>query len=109
MVNNRNRVTDADGRGPADHVAAEIVVGGGEAVAEHSDAADPAGYGRIILVGSTGGLHGDAGLSAYAASKGGLLAFGRSLAPVLTALARPECRLIGSTWSPAGAGCAGHR
>ena len=30
----------------------------------------PAGYGRIILVGSTGGLHGDVGLSAYAASKG---------------------------------------
>ena len=40
----------------------------------------PAGYGRIILVGSTGGLHGDVGLSAYAASKGGLLASGRSLA-----------------------------
>jgi len=30
----------------------------------------PAGYGRIILVASTGGLHGDIGLSAYAASKG---------------------------------------
>jgi hypothetical protein len=27
----------------------------------------PAGYGRIILVSSTGGLHGDVGLSAYAA------------------------------------------
>jgi NAD(P)-dependent dehydrogenase (short-subunit alcohol dehydrogenase family) len=40
----------------------------------------PAGYGRIILVASGGGLHGDIGLSAYAASKGGLLAFGRSLA-----------------------------
>ena len=40
----------------------------------------PAGYGRIILVSFTGGLHGDVGLSAYAASKGGLLAFGRSLA-----------------------------
>ena len=39
-----------------------------------------ANYGRIILVSSTGGLHGDIGLSAYAASKGGLLAFGRSLA-----------------------------
>jgi NAD(P)-dependent dehydrogenase (short-subunit alcohol dehydrogenase family) len=199
MVNNRNRVTDADGRGPADHVAEQITAAGGEAVAEHSDAADPAGgeaivaaavgrwgrldicvanaaigvggmfhrqsaeqfgevldinlhgsirlaraamavmrpagYGRIILVGSTGGLHGDVGLSAYAASKGGLLAFGRSLAaegagkgvltnmllpyaltqmtddgmpseargrmdpdlvaPVLTALASPECRLNG--------------
>ena len=34
----------------------------------------PAGDGRIILVASTGGLHGDVGLSAYAASKGGLLA-----------------------------------
>ena len=193
------RVVDGDGRGPADHVAAEIAAAGGEAVAEYSDAADPssgeamvaaaverwgrldicvanaaigtggmfhkqpaarfdevleinlrggirlaraamavmrpAGYGRIILVASTGGLHGDVGLSAYAASKGGLLAFGRSLAaegaargvltnlllpyaltqmtddgmpsaarrvmepdlvaPVLTALASPECRLNG--------------
>jgi NAD(P)-dependent dehydrogenase (short-subunit alcohol dehydrogenase family) len=144
VVNNRNRVTDADGRGPADHVAGQITAADGEAVAEHSDAADPAGgeaivaaaverwgrldicvanaaigpggmfhkqpaaqfgevleinlqgsvrlaraamavmrpagYGRIILVGSTGGLHGDVGLSAYATSKGGLLAFGRSLA-----------------------------
>jgi NAD(P)-dependent dehydrogenase (short-subunit alcohol dehydrogenase family) len=144
VVNNRNRTPDAEGRGPADHVAAEIVASGGEAVAEYSDAADPAageamvavavqrwgrldvcvanaaiglggmfhkqpaaqfdevlevnlhgairlaraamavmrpaGFGRIILVASTGGLHGDVGLSAYAASKGGLLAFGRSLA-----------------------------
>jgi short chain dehydrogenase len=95
----------------------------------------PAGCGRIILVASAGGLHGDVGLSAYAASKGGLLAFGRSLAaegagkgvltnmllpyaltqmtddgmpsaararmdpdlvaPVLTALASPQCRLNG--------------
>ena len=204
VVNNRNRVTDPDGRGPADHVVSEITAAGGEAVADYSDAADPdggetivaaaverwgrldicvanaavgaggmfhkqpavqfgevleinlhgsvrlaraamavmrpAGYGRIILVASTGGLHGDAGLSAYAASKGGLLAFGRSLAaegagkgvltnmllpyaltqmtetqmaadgvpaavrklmepdlvaPVLTALASPQCRLNG--------------
>jgi len=204
VVGNRNRVTDADGRGPADHVAEQITAAGGEAVADYSDAADPAageaivaaaverwgrldicvanaavgvggmfhkqpaeqfgevleinlhgsvrlarsamtvmrpaGYGRIILVASTGGLHGDVGLSAYAASKGGLLAFGRSLAaegasrgvltnmllpyaltqmteaqmtsdgvpaavrtllepdlvaPVLTALASPECRLNG--------------
>jgi NAD(P)-dependent dehydrogenase (short-subunit alcohol dehydrogenase family) len=144
VVNNRNRVVDGDGLGPADHVAAEIIAGGGEAVAEYSDAAAldsgeemvaaalgrwgrldicvanaaigvsgmfhrqsaeqfgevleinlhgsirlaraamavmrPANYGRIILVSSTGGLHGDIGLSAYAASKGGLLAFGRSLA-----------------------------
>ena len=144
VVNNRNRVVDEDGLGPADHVVAEIVSLGGSAVAEYSDAASsvagdsmvevalsrwgrldicvanagigvggmfhkqsassfeevleinllgsirlaraamavmrPAGYGRIILVASTGGLHGDIGLSAYAASKGGLLAFGRSLA-----------------------------
>jgi NAD(P)-dependent dehydrogenase (short-subunit alcohol dehydrogenase family) len=194
-------------------VASEITAAGGEAVAEHSDAADPAGgeaivaaalerwgrldicvanaaigtggmfhkqpaaqfgevleinlqgsvrlaraamavmrpagYGRIILVASTGGLHGDVGLSAYAASKGGLLAFGRSLAaegagkgvltntllpyaltqmtddgmpsaararmdpdlvaPVLTALASPECRLNGEYLVTGGAGCAGHR
>jgi NAD(P)-dependent dehydrogenase (short-subunit alcohol dehydrogenase family) len=98
----------------------------------------PAGFGRIILVSSGGGLHGDIGLSAYAASKGALLALGRSLAaegeargvltnlllpyaltqmtegaigstppavgqrmdpdlvaPVLTALASPDCRLNG--------------
>jgi len=199
VVNNRNRVRDADGRGPADHVVSDIVAAGGEAVADYGDAADrsageamvaaalerwgrldicvanaaigaggmfhkqpaeqfdevleinlggsirlaraamavmrPAGYGRIILVASTGGLHGDIGLSAYAASKGGLLAFGRSLAaegaargvltnlllpyaltqltddgmpsaarramepdlvaPVLTALASPDCQLNG--------------
>jgi NAD(P)-dependent dehydrogenase (short-subunit alcohol dehydrogenase family) len=144
VVNNRNRVVDGDGLGPADHVVAEIVSSGGSAVADYSDAASPvagdsmveaalsrwgrldicvanagigvggmfhkqsassfeevlsinllgsirlaraamavmrpAGDGRIILVASTGGLHGDIGLSAYAASKGGLLAFGRSLA-----------------------------
>ncbi len=144
VVNNRNRVVDGDGLGPADHVAAEITAAGGEAVADYSDAATvdsgeamvaraldlwgrldvcvtnaaisvggmfhrqsaeqfgevleinlngsirlaraamtvmrQANYGRIILVSSTGGLHGDIGLSAYAASKGGLLAFGRSLA-----------------------------
>ncbi|HEX3922598.1 MAG TPA: SDR family NAD(P)-dependent oxidoreductase [Streptosporangiaceae bacterium] len=95
----------------------------------------PAGFGRIILISSGGGLHGDIGLSAYAASKGALLALGRSLAaegeargvltnlllpyaltqmtegatppavgrrmdpdrvaPVLTALASPDCRLNG--------------
>ncbi len=144
VVNNRNRVVDGDGLGPADHVAAEIVAAGGDAVADYSDAAAagsgeamvaaalgrwgrldicvanaaigvggmfhrqsaeqfgevldinlhgsirlaraamavmrPANYGRIILMSSTGGLHGDIGLSAYACSKGGLLAFGRSLA-----------------------------
>jgi NAD(P)-dependent dehydrogenase (short-subunit alcohol dehydrogenase family) len=48
VVNNRNRVTDADGRGPADHVAGQIVAAGGEAVADHSDAADPAGGEAIV-------------------------------------------------------------
>ena len=36
VVNNRNRVTDADGCGPADHVAAEIVAAGGEAACSTS-------------------------------------------------------------------------
>jgi NAD(P)-dependent dehydrogenase (short-subunit alcohol dehydrogenase family) len=69
----------------------------------------PAGFGRIILVASTGGLHGDVGLSAYAASKGGMLALGRTLAAegeargVLTnvllpyALTQMTERAIGST------------
>ena len=48
MVNNRNPVMDADGLGPADHVASEITAAGGEAVAEHSDAADPAGGEAIV-------------------------------------------------------------
>lgn len=38
------------------------------------------GYGRNVIVSSTGGLHGVLGESAYAASKGGLIALGRSLA-----------------------------
>jgi NAD(P)-dependent dehydrogenase (short-subunit alcohol dehydrogenase family) len=59
VVNNRNRLVDGDGLGPADHVTAEITATGGEAVADCSDAAAV-----------------DSGLSAYAASKGGLLAFG---------------------------------
>ena len=39
VVNNRSRVVDGDGLGPADHVAAEIVAAGGDAVADYSDAA----------------------------------------------------------------------
>jgi NAD(P)-dependent dehydrogenase (short-subunit alcohol dehydrogenase family) len=53
VVNNQNRVTDADGRGPADHVAGQITAAGGEAVAEHSDAADPAG-GEAIVAAAVG-------------------------------------------------------
>jgi len=48
VVSNRNRVTDADGRGPADHVVSEITAAGGEAVADYSDAADPAGGEAIV-------------------------------------------------------------
>jgi NAD(P)-dependent dehydrogenase (short-subunit alcohol dehydrogenase family) len=144
VVNNRNRVVDADGRGPADHVVAEIVAAGGEAVAEYSDIADPAaaqallaaalerfgrldfvvanagvanpemfhkttperfeqviainlggtahlaaacsahmrtaGFGRIVLVASTAGLHGEPTASAYTASKGAVIALGRAIA-----------------------------
>jgi protein-S-isoprenylcysteine O-methyltransferase Ste14 len=36
VVNNRNRVTDADGRGPAVHVTAEIGAAGGEAACSTS-------------------------------------------------------------------------
>lgn len=144
VVNNRNRVVDADGRGPADHVVAEIEARGGRALAEHSDVADPgsadrivartleaygridflvtsaavsspamfhkvtpeqfdavttvnvagtahlaaacsrvmreAGGGRIVLVASTAGLHGEPTASAYSASKGAVIALGRAIA-----------------------------
>ncbi|MGD0608903.1 MAG: SDR family NAD(P)-dependent oxidoreductase [Streptosporangiaceae bacterium] len=39
VVNNRNRVVDSGGLGPADHVVAEIAAAGGEAVADYADAA----------------------------------------------------------------------
>ena len=42
VVNNRNRVVDGDGLGPAYHVATEITALGGSALAEYSDAASPA-------------------------------------------------------------------
>jgi NAD(P)-dependent dehydrogenase (short-subunit alcohol dehydrogenase family) len=144
VVNNRNRSVDADGRGPADHVVAEIQAAGGDAVAEYSDVAAPdaaaalvdlartrygrvdflvtnagvanpemlhkttperfnqvlainvggtvhlaaacsvhmraAGFGRIVLVASTAGLHGEPTASAYSASKGAVIAFGRAIA-----------------------------
>lgn len=144
VVNNRTREPDADGRGPADHVVAEIEAAGGRAVAEHSDVTDPAaaermvaaaldtygrldflvtsaavsnpelfhkttperfdavidtnvsgtarvalacsvrmraaGAGRIVLVGSTAGLHGEPTAPAYAASKGAIIALGRTIA-----------------------------
>ncbi|TQS41942.1 SDR family NAD(P)-dependent oxidoreductase [Cryptosporangium phraense] len=144
VVNNRNRVVDDAGLGPADHVVREIEAGGGEAVADHGAVEDPAtaqrlvataldrwgrldglvtsaavsrpqilhnttpenlqevlavnvigtalvaaaaskamrvaGYGRIVLVASTAGLHGEPTVSAYAASKGAVIALGRTAA-----------------------------
>ena len=144
VVNNRNRQVDEHGRGPADHVVAEIVAQGGRAVANHDDVADPAigerlvadaiehfgrldvlvtsaavsapqmahkttaenfgqvmainvtgtvlpaaaamahmrgaGFGRLVLIASTAGLHGETTVSAYAASKGAVIAFGRTAA-----------------------------
>lgn len=38
------------------------------------------GYGRIVLLGATAGLHGEATASAYAASKGAVMALGRTIA-----------------------------
>jgi NAD(P)-dependent dehydrogenase (short-subunit alcohol dehydrogenase family) len=39
-----------------------------------------AGHGRIVLVASTAGLHGEPTVSAYAASKGAVIALGRTMA-----------------------------
>lgn len=39
-----------------------------------------AGHGRIVLVASTAGLHGEPTVSAYAASKGAVIALGRTIA-----------------------------
>lgn len=144
VVNNRNRVVDADGRSAADYVVDEIVAAGGRAVADYGDVSDPAtadalvaaaldtwggldicvtsaaisgpqmfhsttpenfaevmainvtgtaliagasmkvmreaGHGRIIMIASTAGLHGEPTVSAYAASKGAVIALGRTAA-----------------------------
>jgi NAD(P)-dependent dehydrogenase (short-subunit alcohol dehydrogenase family) len=144
VVNNRNREVDADGRGPADHVVAEIEAAGGAAVAHHGAVEDPAsadgmmdlalgewgrldilitsagisglqmfhkatldnfrqvldvnvlgtvlvasaaarvmraaGHGRILMVSSTAGLFGEPTVSAYAASKGAVIALAKTVA-----------------------------
>lgn len=144
VVNNRNREVDADGRGPADHVVAEITAAGGTAIAHHGAVEDPesarsmvalaldtwgrldivvtsagisnpqmfhkttpenfrqvldvnvlgtvlvtseaarvmreAGRGRILMVASTAGLHGETTVSAYAASKGAVIALAKTAA-----------------------------
>lgn len=144
VVNNRNRVVDADGRSAADYVVDEIIAAGGRAVADYGDVSDPAtadalvaaaldtwgrldicvtsaaisgpqmfhsttaenfahviainvtgtaliaaasmkvmreaGHGRIIMIASTAGLHGEPTVSAYAASKGAVIALARTAA-----------------------------
>lgn len=144
VVNNRNREVDADGLGPADHVAAEIRAAGGTALAHHGAVEDPAaaqtmvacaldawgrldilvtsagisgpqmfhkatpdnfrqvlevnvlgtvlvasaaarvmraaGHGRILMVASTAGLYGEPTVSAYAASKGAVIALAKTVA-----------------------------
>ncbi|MGH1561218.1 SDR family NAD(P)-dependent oxidoreductase [Mumia sp. DW29H23] len=144
VVNNRNRVVDADGRSAADYVVAEIEAAGGTAVADYGAVEEPetatrlvrtalenwgrldicitsagisnpqmfhsttpenfaqvigvnvtgtalvasaalkvmreARAGRILLVASTAGLHGEPTVSAYAASKGAVIALGRTVA-----------------------------
>ncbi|MGH3262820.1 MAG: SDR family NAD(P)-dependent oxidoreductase [Trebonia sp.] len=144
VVNNRNREVDAAGRGPADHVVAEILAAGGTAVAQHGAVEDPAaavamvdlalgewgrldivitsagisgpqmfhkatpdnfrqvldvnvlgtalvasvaarvmraaGHGRILMVSSTAGLFGEPTVSAYAASKGAVIALAKTAA-----------------------------
>jgi NAD(P)-dependent dehydrogenase (short-subunit alcohol dehydrogenase family) len=144
VVNNRNREVDAAGRGPADHVVAEILSLGGDAVAHHGSVEDPAsadsmvalalsrwgrldilitsaaisgpqmfhkatpenfrrvlevnvlgtilvgaaasavmraaGRGRILMVASTAGLYGEPTVSAYAASKGAVIALAKTVA-----------------------------
>jgi hypothetical protein len=95
VVNNRNRVTDADGRGPADHVAGQITAAGGEAVAEFGRSLAAEGAAKGVLTNM---------LLRYALTQmtdDGMPASARPrldpdlVAPVLTALASPECRLNG--------------
>jgi len=154
VVNNRNREVDADGRGPADHVVAEIRAAGGTAVAHHGAVEDPAsadgmvdlaigawgrldilitsagisgpqmfhkatldnvrqvldvnvlgtvlvasaaarvmraaGHGRILMVSSTAGLFGEPTVSAYAASKGAVIALAKTVAVGTTLFSDPS-------------------
>lgn len=48
VVNNRNRVVDARGWGPADHVVAEIVGRGGSAIADYGDVAEPSTANELV-------------------------------------------------------------
>ena len=69
VVNNRNRLVDGDGLGPADHVVAEITALGGSAVAEMTAEGIPAALRERMTP--------------------------EAVAPVLTALASEECELNG--------------
>ena len=137
VVNNRNRVLDSGGRGPADEVADQITAAGGQALAEYSDAADAAAgqamveaalqrWGRLDIcvanaaIGAGGMFHKQpAGQFNEVLTINLLLPYALTqmtetqmthdgmpsaaakrmdpdaVAPVLTALASPDCRLNG--------------
>ena len=120
MVSNRNRVVDADGRGPANHVAGEITAAGGEAVAEYSDAADP-GAGQAMVAAALRRLGRlDICMANAAIGVGGMfhkqpaeqfdevlainLQGSIRLARAAMAVMRPAAT-AGSSWSPPLAGC----
>lgn len=56
------------------------VVGTAMVAAAAAAAMRQAGHGRIVLVSSTAGLHGEPTVSAYSASKGAVIALGRTMA-----------------------------
>ncbi|WP_222431953.1 SDR family NAD(P)-dependent oxidoreductase [Leekyejoonella antrihumi] len=56
------------------------VIGTALIAAEATRVMREAGHGRVVLVSSTAGLHGEPTLSAYAASKGAVIALGRTIA-----------------------------
>lgn len=56
------------------------VVGTALVAAEASRVMREAGFGRIVMIASTAGLHGEPTVSAYAASKGAVIALGRTAA-----------------------------
>ena len=117
VVNNRNRVVDADGRGPADQVADQITAAGGEAVAEYSDVADPGSgqamvaaawrhWGRLDIcvanaaIGVGGMFHRQA-----AEQFDEVLAINLQGSIRLARAAIAVMRPAGSSWSPPPAGC----
>ena len=68
------------------------VVGTALVAAAASAVMREAGHGRIVLVASTAGLHGEPTVSAYAASKGAVIALGRTMAVEGAAEGRPHQR-----------------